>query len=701
MSSDGLDKTLITESDAGASLEQTVIGEKLPFERLGEFRIVSKLGAGGMGDVFLGIQESLDRKVAIKTLKQEIAERPESVERFQREARAMARIDHPNMVNCYAVGCDQDTHFLAIEFIDGDTLRGILQRHGPLDVDNALCIAHKAGDMLRVAHQSDMIHRDIKPENILISREGQVKVADFGLAKAIDEDVALTQSGTGMGTPLYMPLEQIHNAKHVDQRADIYALGATLYHCLSGVPPFKQPSLVELINAKKRGQFPALRQQNPNVSDRFGLIIDKMLAVDPTHRYQKMDDVLRDLDSVGRGCEMFAWPGTPASQMRKASVPTAATIGSQPSIRPQSFPQPDTVTNHSETTLTAEDEPQWQVCFAGKDGKSVFKTLPESKLRDYVRSKKIPIKADARPVGASGFKRLTAYEEFSELGSLVKTVQLATKDVIRNQDEIRQRREEAAKTKFYEQSWFYGAALAVVIAVVVWLSWPMSDAQKFARGEALFKSDDAADRMEAVDRYFRPLVAEGPESDVALLAQEMIDEYEAEVAGKRLERMLERSRVPEREAEQIYLLARRQEKFGDSAAAVRTLESLAEQFAGSEDDRPVVNLSRQQITLLQGPDSELPTSREVVIDALRRARAADQRLDSFEARKIWTTLTELYAGRTDVQPLIEYAGQRQSGIKPEQTLEELIEQSEPKPAVTDETASDSAETVTESQSLEL
>ncbi|MFH1302426.1 MAG: serine/threonine-protein kinase [Planctomycetota bacterium] len=265
---------------------------------LGEFRLKRKLGAGGMGDVYLAEQESLDRKVAVKTLKKKFANDPNFVERFYREAKAMAKLDHPNVVRCYAVGEDRGFHYVAIEYIDGKSMQDWMNELKKLSVGDATFIILACLDALSHAHESNLIHRDIKPDNILVTSKGIVKVADLGLAKATDEDNSMTQSGTGLGTPLYMPPEQARNAKHVDHRTDIYALGGTFYNLLTGKFPFTGDSALELIMAKESGKFEPVRKLNPEVPEKLDLLIEKMMAKNPDHRFNNCAEIMALLEDM-------------------------------------------------------------------------------------------------------------------------------------------------------------------------------------------------------------------------------------------------------------------------------------------------------------------------------------------------------------------------------------------------------------------
>ncbi|WP_298863946.1 serine/threonine-protein kinase [uncultured Gimesia sp.] len=265
---------------------------------LGEFRLKRKLGAGGMGDVYLAEQESLDRKVAIKTLKKKFANDPSFVERFYREAKAMAKLDHPNVVRCYAVGESHGFHYVAIEYIDGKSMQDWMNELKTLSIGDATLIILACLDALSHAHETKLIHRDIKPDNILVTSKGVVKVADLGLAKAVDEDNSMTQSGTGLGTPLYMPPEQARNAKHVDHRTDIYALGGTYYNFLTGKFPFSGDTALELIMKKESGKFEPVRKLNSEVPEKLDLLIEKMMAKNPDHRFKNCAEIMTLLEDM-------------------------------------------------------------------------------------------------------------------------------------------------------------------------------------------------------------------------------------------------------------------------------------------------------------------------------------------------------------------------------------------------------------------
>lgn len=208
--------------------------------RFGDLQILRRLGRGGMADVYVANQITLGRRVALKVLRRDLAVEASYVERFRREARAAAKLTHPNIVQIYEVGCTDSLHYISQEYVDGLNLRQQLDRSGPLSVDQAVVVMQSVAEALTVASAEGVIHRDIKPENVLISNRGEVKVADFGLARVIqgEHEHQLTQVGMTMGTPLYMSPEQVQG-RDVDVRSDLYSLGVMMYHLLTGRPPFE------------------------------------------------------------------------------------------------------------------------------------------------------------------------------------------------------------------------------------------------------------------------------------------------------------------------------------------------------------------------------------------------------------------------------------------------------------------------------
>src|ERR1700722_8689969 len=216
------------------------VSEQPEVKQLGEFRILRPLGKGGMSEVYLAEQTSLHRHVAVKILRQELLSDETILKRFEQEAKAAAGLMHANIVQVYSFGQQDGLYYIAQEYVQGMNLRQLLNRRGPPELLVAYHIMRQVAAALTVAGEAGIVHRDIKPENILITRKGEAKVADFGLAQLAQTEhmMQLTQVGMTMGTPLYMSPEQI-NGEAVDHRSDIYSFGVTCYRMLSGHPPFR------------------------------------------------------------------------------------------------------------------------------------------------------------------------------------------------------------------------------------------------------------------------------------------------------------------------------------------------------------------------------------------------------------------------------------------------------------------------------
>ena len=392
--------------------KETILGE--------DFRLTKKLGQGGMGAVYLGHQLSLDRPCAVKVLSKDLAAKPGFVERFLREARAMAKIDHPHVVSCYAVGEDRGHHFVAMELIDGQSMQDWLNELGQLSVPDALLVTIIAAEALDHAHELNMIHRDVKPDNLLVTRKGIVKVADMGLAKAIDdEDMSLTQSGTGLGTPHYMPPEQARNAKHVDRRCDVYALGCTLYHFLTGTTPFEGDSILELISNKEKGSYTPAKRLNPQVPDKLDLMIGKAMERNPQHRYQTCKDFITQLESLGLAGECLEFIDETdrtilrrgsASALGKTRVVKAAQT--QVTIPPQTAVQRPTVVSPGPTQFVSEQS--WFVRYESGRGKVKVAQMTTGQILQAMKTDKLPGNAKVSQKAKGPFLTLLQVPVFEE-----------------------------------------------------------------------------------------------------------------------------------------------------------------------------------------------------------------------------------------------------------------------------------------------
>jgi len=267
-------------------------------KELGKCRIQRKLGQGGMGAVYLAHHPGLNKAVALKVLPGGLASTPEFKERFIREARLAARLEHPNVVQVFDAGDEEGVHYISMQYVEGKSLDCWLKERKKLTVAEALSTAKRVAVALSAAAKLGIVHRDIKPHNILISREGVVKVADFGLAKDEDANRSISEPGVVMGTPYYMSPEQAKGEK-VDHRGDLYSLGATLYHMLTGRRLFDggTPVTIVLKQAGDEQPIPA-RQLEPSIPKAVEALLERLLQKDPARRFQTADEVVRALDAL-------------------------------------------------------------------------------------------------------------------------------------------------------------------------------------------------------------------------------------------------------------------------------------------------------------------------------------------------------------------------------------------------------------------
>lgn len=265
---------------------------------LGDYRVLRRIGEGGMGAVYLGYHEGQGRHVAIKVLADALAHTPAYLDRFLREARSGAVLEHPNLVGFIGAGQDSalGKHYLVLEYVDGPSARTLLDRYGRLPVGDAVHVILDIARALEHLHAHNFVHRDIKPDNVLITRSGVAKLADLGLAKRVDDVTHLTGTRQSVGTPFYMPYEQVISAKQVDGRSDIYALGATLYHLVTGDVPFPGQTALEVTERKVEGIFKPASAVNPAVPRGLDRALDKMLARHPRDRYQTASELIIDLE---------------------------------------------------------------------------------------------------------------------------------------------------------------------------------------------------------------------------------------------------------------------------------------------------------------------------------------------------------------------------------------------------------------------
>lgn len=312
---------------------------------LGNYVILDKIGEGGMGQVFKARHRRMERVVAVKVLPEAATSSPESVQRFQREVKAAARLSHPNIVTAYDADEAGGVHFLVMEYVEGKDLASLVAEKGTLSVDRALDYVRQAAKGLKYAHGQNIVHRDIKPANLLLDQTGTVKILDLGIARVREDpaaadataDVGLTREGAVMGTVDFMSPEQGLNTKHADARSDVYSLGCTLFWLLVGEPMYAGDTLMEKLLAHREQPVPSLRQLRGDVPPSLDTVFRRMVAKKPGERQQSMTEVLADLSTCG------AAKGSGGAGPAPAARPTAETIGRPGTTRtlPPTTPAPE------------------------------------------------------------------------------------------------------------------------------------------------------------------------------------------------------------------------------------------------------------------------------------------------------------------------------------------------------------------------
>ncbi len=285
----------------------------------GRYELLRHIARGGMAEVYLAHDLMLDRRVALKVLFPELSTDRSFVERFRREAQAAANLSHPNIVSIYDWGEEDGTYFIVMEYLDGRTLSQMIRSEGPLLPDRAADIGADIAAALSFAHQSGVIHRDVKPGNVLISTAGMVKVTDFGIARALNTDSDLTQTGTVMGTATYFSPEQAQGQR-LDARSDVYSLGIVLYEMVVGRPPFEGDNPMAVAYKQVREQPVPPRQTNPDVPVQFQNIVLQAITKNPADRYVSADELRADLVRYRQGRSVYAAPTMAAA----AGQPTVA-----------------------------------------------------------------------------------------------------------------------------------------------------------------------------------------------------------------------------------------------------------------------------------------------------------------------------------------------------------------------------------------
>jgi len=278
-------------------VEETKAGQQIP-----GYQILARLGAGAMATVYKAKQISLDRVVAIKVLPQKYSSDESWVRRFYDEGKAAAKLNHPNIVQAIDVGQAGEFHYFVMEYVEGQTVYDRLVKEGRFSEDEALEILVQATRALEHAHAAGFVHRDVKPKNLMLTKDGVTKLADMGLARAVtDREAAEAEAGKAYGTPYYISPEQIRGEVDVDFRADIYSLGATAYHMVTGKVPFEAPNPSAVMHKHLKEELVPPDHLNTDLTAGFSEIIEVCMAKKRSKRYNATSDLLSDLEAVNRG----------------------------------------------------------------------------------------------------------------------------------------------------------------------------------------------------------------------------------------------------------------------------------------------------------------------------------------------------------------------------------------------------------------
>jgi eukaryotic-like serine/threonine-protein kinase len=262
----------------------------------GRYRLEAKLGSGGMSTVYLAKDETLDRPVAVKVMHREMSEQQDQLERFRQEARAVAKLSHPNVVSVIDAGEDHNHPYIVFEYVEGETLKQRISRVGALDIQDAIAYAIEIARGLGIAHGRNLVHRDIKPQNVLIDDEGRAKLTDFGISRQL-EQAGMTATGRVLGTTDYVAPEQAMG-RPVDPRSDVYSLGVVLYEMLVGQVPFHADSQVGVAMKHVNEDLPDVQRRRPEVSAAVALVVERSTAKDPAERYQDVGEMIDDLSTA-------------------------------------------------------------------------------------------------------------------------------------------------------------------------------------------------------------------------------------------------------------------------------------------------------------------------------------------------------------------------------------------------------------------
>jgi serine/threonine protein kinase len=382
----------------------------------GRYHVLRRLGDGGMSVVYLGFDPQEKRPVALKVLAEHLHHDRGSLDRFNREARLGQTLQFPHLVRTLAADRDPATgrHFLVLEYVDGPSCQFLLDRTGPLAVRDAVRVVLDAAMGLEYLHARRLVHRDIKPGNILLTTSGVAKLADLGLAKDLTESSDLTALNQGFGTSWYMPYEQVLNARFVDGRSDIFALGATLYHLLTGRVPFAGETHAEVVALKDRGEFTPASELNRSVPADLDRILARMLARDPRRRFQTASELVVVLEKSRLADRLPSFVDIDVARQDPEARVRLESKG-QPT-RPDLGLPPNPVGSNSDSGLTspaaAAPGDVWRLRFPDPQGQWFTRRATTNQVLHGLREGIWPAGVEAARGTHRTFRPLEVYAEF-------------------------------------------------------------------------------------------------------------------------------------------------------------------------------------------------------------------------------------------------------------------------------------------------
>lgn len=367
-----------------------------------------------MGAVYLGYHEGEASQVAVKVLAETLTSNQAFVDRFYREAKSGKLLNHPNIVRTLDYGQDIATekHYLVLEFVDGPSAQAFLEARGPMAVGDAVHVTLDVARGLEHAHSRNVVHRDIKPDNILLARSGIAKLSDLGLAKRVDETSHLTATRQGFGTTAYMPYEQAVNARKADGRSDIYALGATLYHLVTGKVPFPGDNHLDVVEKKKAGDFTPAGELNAAVPRVLDEILARMLARDPQHRFQTVSELIVDLERSRLAARVPEY-ADPDQALQDPWV--RARLAPAQQTRPDLEARKPTPANGAPVSHDLAAADVWLLRYRNKAGRMCKARVRTGELIERLRAGRLPAEVEARRAVDGAFRPLRTFAEFRGL----------------------------------------------------------------------------------------------------------------------------------------------------------------------------------------------------------------------------------------------------------------------------------------------